>query len=68
MDTVVQREAGMNWEIRPDIYPLPCVKETASAQCKELSSVLCDDLEGCEGGPRWKGLCIHRGIHLYPKN
>ena len=48
MDTVVQREGGMNWEIRIDI-------EIANVQHKELSSVLCDDLEGCEVCPRWRG-------------
>ena len=42
-------------EIRIDIYPLPRVKEIASVQHRELSLVLCDNLEGCEGGPRWRG-------------
>ena len=29
-DTVGKGEGGTNWEIRIDIYILPCVKETAS--------------------------------------
>ena len=37
-------EGGTNWEIRIDIYIPPCVKQV------ELSSVLCDDLEGWEAG------------------
>ena len=51
MDTVGEGERGMNWEIRFDINTLPCVKKIASerepaVQHRELSSVLCDDLEG----------------------
>ena len=58
MDTVVQREGGMNWEIRVDIHPLPCVKKIASEQHNWLGSALCDGLEGCERCPRWRG-CVY---------
>ena len=30
MDAVGEGEGGTNWEIRIDIYTLPCVKELAS--------------------------------------
>lgn len=39
-----------------DIYTRPCAKYIAS---RELSSGLCDGLEGCEGGSRGRGVCIH---------
>ena len=50
-------EGGMNWEIRFDI-DTPCGKERASGKLvyhKELSSVLCGDLEGWGGGEAQKG-------------
>ena len=30
VDTGWEKEDGMNWEIRIDIYTLPCVKQIAS--------------------------------------
>ena len=43
----------MKWEIRIDMYTLPCVKQKASGNLlknhRELSSVFCDDLE------KWNG-------------
>ena len=53
MDTVGEGENGMKWEIRIDMYTLPCVKQKASGNLlknhRELSSVFCDDLEKCNG-------------------
>ena len=47
-------EGGTNGESSVDTYALPCVKQTASGeaagQCRELSSVLCDDLERWDAG------------------
>ena len=44
-------EGGMNWNIWIDIYTLLCVKSIVSGKLHgELSSVLCDDLEGWDGG------------------
>ena len=62
-----RREGGLNWEIRFDINTLPCVKYIASgkllisAQLKELSSVLCDDLDGCNVQVGWEGRPRGRG-------
>ena len=43
--------AGMNWETEIDIHTLPCVKQMGPAvERRELSSVLCGDLDGGEGG------------------
>ena len=46
-------EGGTNMEIRFDINTIPCVKQTASQEPavlhRELSSVLCDDLDGWDG-------------------
>ena len=42
----------MSWECGTDIYIPPCVKQTASGSLlyrKELSPVLCDDLQGGMG-------------------
>ena len=33
-------EGGMNWEVRIDIQALPRVKQIASGELQELSSVL----------------------------
>ena len=44
---------GTNWECSIDIYTLPCVKQIAGGKllCStELSSVLCDDRGGWDGG------------------
>ena len=54
----------MNQEIRTDIYTLPCVKQIASGNLlhnRELSLVLCDDLEGCDAGEVQEGgdICIY---------
>ena len=46
----------MNSKRSTDIYTRPCAKYIAS---RELSSGLCDGLEGCEGGSRGRGVCIH---------
>ena len=52
-----QRWGGGGWVNRDSstsIYTLPKVRQTswweAAAQHRELSSVLCDELEGREGG------------------
>ena len=45
------KRGGMNWVIRIDIHSLPCVKQLeAAVSHRELSSVLCDDLKGWQGG------------------
>ena len=39
----------MNWKMKIDINTLPCVKQSASGKLlhfREISSVLCDGLEG----------------------
>ena len=50
----------MNWDIRIDIYTLTCVKWQA-LQHRELSLVLCDDLDGRAGRRQWKGGSRARG-------
>ena len=55
VDTVWKEESGTNAESSNVIITLPGVKQlasTASVQHRELSSVLCDDIEGWEGGKR----------------
>ena len=50
----------MNWEIRIDIYTVPYVKQVASGN-RELSFVLCDDLDGWEweAGSKGRGdICV----------
>ena len=40
-----------------DVYTLPCVKRRAMGSCRvdrELSLVLCDDLECWDGGRGWR--------------
>ena len=60
----------MNLEIRIDIYILPCVKQIASgnhsiAQYRELSSLLCDDLDGQDGGQVKGGWSKREGMYVY---
>ena len=45
-----ERGGGMNQEMRSDTYALPGIKQIADGQLfhTELSSGLCDDLEGWE--------------------
>ena len=46
-------EDGTNWESDIDMYTIPCVKQIASGKLlcnRVLSLVLCDDLEGQDGG------------------
>ena len=54
-------EGGMTWESSIGIYTWPWVKQIASGMLsystRELSSVLCDDLEGRKGGSRGRGYC-----------
>ena len=49
----------MNWESSMETYTLPYGKQTASGKLayntRELNSVLCDNLEGWEGGSRGRG-------------
>ena len=65
VDTVREGEGGMNWEIRIDIYTLPCVKEIASG------NLLYSTGSSALWRPRWVGwgggrevqeggdICIH---------
>ena len=53
VDTAWEREGGKNLE--SDIYTLPGVKQIASGKLlytRGLDLVLCDDLEGWDGGRR----------------
>ena len=45
---------GMNWEPGPDIYTTAMCKTTSGklSQHRKLSSMLCDDLVGWDGGWR----------------
>ena len=49
-------EEGTNWEIRIDMYTLPCVKQIVGGKLlypRELSQVLCNDLRsGMRGWDR----------------
>ena len=49
-------EEGKNWEIRIDMYTLPCVKQIVGGKLlypRELSQVLCNDLRsGMRGWDR----------------
>ena len=52
------QEGETNLEIRTDIYVLLCVWDRqwdSAVKHRELSSVLCDDPEGWEGGPSGRG-------------
>ena len=66
--TLGEEEDGTNWEMSIDKYTLPCVKYIASGKppyrCRELSLVLCDDLEGWDGVKNWRGDLRRRG-HMY---
>ena len=56
-------EGGMNWEVRIDIYTLPCVKSIvsgnllystgSSTQCSVMTHM--GGMGGWEGGPRGRG-------------
>ena len=49
-----------------DVYTLPCVKRRAMGSCRvdrELSLVLCDDLEGWHAGVG--GRLKREGIYVY---
>ena len=54
----------MNWEVRTDVYTLPCGKQMASwepaIKHSKINLVLYDDLgvwdgDGLEGGPKGRG-------------
>ena len=58
MDIEGEGEGGTNWEIRIDIYTLPCVKQSYREHAikhRKRRSVLCDNLDGCDGGGGWEG-------------
>ena len=66
-----QEAGGMNWEIGTDVCALPCAKHRArAARCRELSWVLCDDLDGWDGvgdgqaGQKSGDVCIHQADSL----
>ena len=53
METAGEAEGELNWESSMDVYPLPCVKQTASGDLLSStgsSAWCCDDLEGWGGG------------------
>ena len=67
-------EGETNWEIRIDIYTLPLCKIASqwepAVQHRELSSVLCDDLDGQDGGDWGEvqeggDICIHIADSLH---
>ena len=71
LDTRREGEGGMNWEIRIDIYTVPYVKQVASGN-RELSFVLCDDLDGWEweAGSKGRGdicvcVCVCVCVYVY---
>ena len=60
----------MNWKIRTDIYPLPCVKQIASGKplystgCSAQCSVTTE--RGCNGGGLGEGGRSEReGMYVY---
>ena len=59
----VGKGGEINWESSVDIYMLPCVnsKWETAVQHRELSSVLCEDLEGWDVGGRLQreGIYVH---------
>ena len=57
VQTQVEGEgSGINWETGIDIYTLPCVKQWKPAEGhREISSVLCDDLDGQDGRRSLRG-------------
>ena len=60
-------EGGIHWEIRIDVYPLPCVKWTASGKllCSTGSSALCSVMTERAGmrGVGWK--LKREGVYVY---
>ena len=60
-----EEEEGTHWEIRTDIYTLPCVEQIVSGKLlrstRELSSALCEDLEGWDERGSWQGGSRVRG-------
>lgn len=61
VETAGEGEGEVNWESSMDVYPLPCVKQTASGDLLSgtgSSAGCCDDLEGWDGGNR-------EAIYLY---
>ena len=57
-DMQTQGRGRTNWKIRNDIHTLPCANRQLVGSCykhRELSSVLCDDLQGWDGGFKRKG-------------
>ena len=60
-----ERGGGMNQEMRSDMYALPDIKQIADGQLfhTELSSGLCDDLEGWDEGlggrSKREGICVY---------
>ena len=66
MDTEGEGEGGMNWEIRIDIYTLPCVKQIASGNLpySRGSSARCSVMTWM-GGMAWGGRSKREGIYVY---
>ena len=62
----------MNWEIRIDIYTLPCVKQTASGTLlySTGSSAQCSVMTERSGIGGEKGMLRREGtyVYLYPYN
>ena len=53
VETAGEAEGEVNWESSMNVYPLPCVKQTASGDLLSStgsSAWCCDDLEGWGGG------------------
>ena len=66
---MAEGEGGMNWEIRFDINTLPCVKQIPNGDLRcstrELSSVICDDLDIWDWGWGGKNEVQKGGIYIY---
>ena len=58
----------LHWEIRSDVYTLPCVTQIASGDLlysAGSSLALCDLQEWERGGGSWGGRLNREGIHVY---
>jgi len=67
MDLTGEDEGGMNWDIRTDIYTLPCVNQTASGSllCSTGSSAWGSAVAWRAGWGWAAGRLTREGIHTY---